>query len=140
VGKKLILKYFSSILLGMRGEVIMCANTNVEFTDDLRRRIDTFCASDKHVYLASPSDLNMLIMMVDLGVSPTLCFLDDRFPEEGDGEKAAVFLREKLSDPIIVSFSDGEKPAWSDFHLSKHASNEEIRDFLQNVRHKEAII
>ena len=118
----------------------MCANSKVEFTDDLRRRIDTFCADDKHVYLASPFTLSMLTMMVDTGIHPTLCFLDDKFPDDGDGEKAATFLREKLSDPIIVSFCEGDKPEWSDFHLSKHASNEEIHDFLQRVRHKEAII
>lgn len=73
-------------------------------------------------------------LMERQGLRPNVALVDNRFPKEGDGQRAAGIIRNLSPRTTIVSFSTDEGLSWGDENWSKgYLSLEELNNALAEL-------
>ena len=119
---------------GTKGERILHA-------DDMDIALQGFASliktmgKDGHKIVGQATSIEGVEKILKKGLRPTVAFIDNSFPNKGDGEKAAALVREISPETIIVSLSGDENVRWGDHNLLKLLSRDQLADFLLNLQH-----
>jgi DNA-binding NarL/FixJ family response regulator len=120
----------------------MTANERILHADDtliaregFARLIETM-EEDGHEIVGSAASIEEVDKLLETGLKPTVAFVDNSFPQRGDGEKAAKLIREKSPKTMIVSLSGEEGLTWGDYNLLKIMTRDQLASFLLDLKHE----
>lgn len=118
----------------MRGEKILHGDDQAISRDGFKRVIERYGSDDGQELIGSASSVEEIEELLKQGLRPTVAVLDNKFPHDGDGERAAGLVRKYSPETIVVSLCTDDV-GWADYHISKEWSPSEVTRFLLNLKH-----
>lgn len=119
----------------MHGEKILHVDDQMVSLDGMRGIMDAWGAKSGHMIVGQATSKSQVEKLLEGGLKPTVALVDNKCPNDGDGEAIAKLIREKSPQTVIVSFSSDEGIHWGDHNLLKLYRAQEIVDFLTNLQH-----
>jgi DNA-binding NarL/FixJ family response regulator len=119
----------------MKGERILHADDSQIALGGLKSIIESWGVKDGHQIIGSADSVTEVERLLKQGLRPTVAFVDNSFPDVGDGERTAKIIREISSKTIIVSMSSDDGVTWGDYNLQKKFRSEDLVKFLTELQH-----
>lgn len=107
----------------------MGQNEKILLADDqsiVHEGITPILERDGHSVLHAYSIADVQRIADNLDNEITLALIDNRFPKNGDGERAATYVRNKRSNVKVVAFTNDDVP-WAKLRIEKGQSGAEIK-------------
>ncbi len=118
----------------MKNERILIADDQSVVRQGVERVIETFGEEDGHRIVGSAESVSEVESLLKGGLRPTVALVDGKFPNRGDGEKAAEIIRRLSPSTVIVAFSS-DPQSYGDTQWNKHQSSQDLIDSLTNLQH-----
>lgn len=119
----------------MKNERVLHGDDSTLLRDSVKFIIEKYGAEDGHKLVGSAASVSEVERLLKEGLRPTVALVDNRFPNDGDGERAAGIIRLLSPETIIVSFSTTDGLKWGDYNLNKGLKSREIIQFLTDLKH-----
>jgi DNA-binding NarL/FixJ family response regulator len=118
----------------MKGERIFVADDQQIVIDGLKAGIEVFGEMDGHKIIGSANSVSEVEKLIKEGLKPSVALVDNRFPEWGDGERAAKIIKEISPEIVVVAFSS-DHVTWGDYWWHKHEGIRELVKKLTELQH-----
>lgn len=119
----------------MYKERILHADDTEIARDGFKSLVESFGSKGKHRLVGQASSKKEVKEMMESGLRPTVAILDNKMPNENDGEKAANIILQYSPNTIIISLSSDENVTFGDFNFTKSISSRGLFDFITNLQH-----
>jgi len=119
----------------MKNERVLHADDSLMIRESMEETFESYGAEDGHKLVGSAFSVKEVERLLKAGLKPTVAIIDHRFPNEGDGERAAGIIRELSPETIIVSLSTDEGLTWGDYNLLKNYKSDKFVKFLTDLKH-----
>lgn len=118
----------------MKGERILHGDDQAINRDGFERLIER-SSENEHILVGSVSSVKEVEELLKSGVDATMVVLDNKFPHDGDGERACELVREYLPKAVVVSLSTADDVSWGDYHASKSWPPSQLMNFITEIKH-----
>ncbi len=118
----------------MKGERILVADDDVDYLESFVGLLKIVGEKDGHTVVGSATSIAEVEELLKNGLKPTVVFMDNRFPDVGDGERAAGIIRQ-LSPSTIIVGNSSDDVKWADYDWGKLLGWEDRLERLNNLEH-----
>lgn len=118
----------------MKNERILIADDQSIVRQGVESVVETFGEEDGHRIVGSAESVSEVESLMRRGLRPTVALVDGKFPNRGDGEKAAEIIRRFSPNTVIVAFST-DPQNYGDLQWNKHQSARDLIESLTNLQH-----
>jgi CheY-like chemotaxis protein len=118
----------------MRNERILHADDTGIARDGMLTMFEVYGVKGGHELLPQASSVAEVEKMMKDGIKPTIAILDNKMPNDGDGEKAASIVREYSPETVIISLSANRNVTFGDYNFTKNILGKELFDFITNLK------
>ena len=119
----------------MKNEKILHADDSFIARDGFKSLIEAYGSEDEHELIGQAASKEEVEQLIEEGLQPTVAFIDNKMPHEGDGEKAAQIIRKLSPETIIISLSADTDVTFGDHNLTKKMAGQELIDFITSIKH-----
>jgi chemotaxis response regulator CheB len=119
----------------MENEKILHVDDSLVIRESVRRVIESWADEEGHQIIGSAASAKEVEKLFEQGMKPTVALVDNRCPNEGDGELIAGIIKKFSPETVIVSLSTSTNVAWGDYHLQKDISGKDLVKFLTKLQH-----
>jgi DNA-binding NarL/FixJ family response regulator len=103
--------------MGERERILLADDLPVT-RQGIKLTFEVFGEEAGHEIVGEAGSVEGVARLLEDGLRPTLALIDANMPGKGDGERAAVLLRQKSPETKIVSFST-DRQTWGDVNWVK---------------------
>jgi|GEM_PF-4481905 len=96
----------------MEKERILIADDQPHNIEGYSQSIEIYGQKDGHEVIATATSVGEVKKLLESGVKPTVALVDNRFPFEGYGEKAATIIKKLSPKTVVISFSTDDNLTW----------------------------
>ncbi len=118
----------------MKGERILVADDQETYRESLCMVIKLFGEEDGHQIVGEAASKEEVEALLKGGLRPSIALVDGKFPEYGDGERAASVIRKLSPETFIISLSS-DLQTWGDKNMVKNFAGKDLVEFLTNLQH-----
>lgn len=119
----------------MKGERILIADDELMAREGLQRLIEVFGKKDGHKIVGVAGSVGEVATLVESGVRPTVALVDNKFPAQGDGEKAMEIIKNLSPDTLVISFSGDINLTWGDENWLKNMPAKKLIEQITDLKH-----
>lgn len=118
----------------MKNERILIADDNERVRQMICMIINRFGENDGHKIVGEAASKEEVEALLKKGLKPSVALVDGKFPDYGDGEKAAAIIRKLSPETFIVSLSS-DLQNWGDENWVKNYGATELVEALTKLQH-----
>jgi len=119
----------------MKGERILVADDDDSSLSRIVMVIDRMGEGADLLVIATATNVEEVQGLVEGGLRPTLAIVDNRFPREGDGNRAKEIIKKYSPKTKVASFSTDKNVGWGDENWLKELSPSEIIQKIVELQH-----
>ncbi len=118
----------------MKNERILVADDQSVVRQGIERTIEAFGEEDGHQIVGQAESVEEVEELLKGGLRPTTALVDGKFPNRGDGERAAKIIEELSPETTIIAFSS-DPQNYGHTQWNKHMSGSDLVKALTNLKH-----
>jgi DNA-binding NarL/FixJ family response regulator len=119
----------------MKNERILHVDDKLYVREGIRHVIESWADEEGHQIIGSAASATEVEKLFEQGIKPTVALVDNRCPNEGDGELIAGIIKKFSPETVVVSLSSSENVTWGNYNLQKSIGGSELVNFLTNLQH-----